>query len=137
MNGNERTDTEQIVDVTIAYCWALDEGEYDMLSSVFTADATALLGEPKDGLAEIIDRVSTALTPFRATQHMVTNHDVVVTGSTATCRCYLDAQHVSPSGNLYRVGGYYDDRLTHTEAGWRISHRELVVLWTDRTRANA
>ena len=29
------------------------------------------------------------------------------------------------------VAGRYEDRLVRTDAGWRIAHRTLTVMWTD------
>jgi hypothetical protein len=36
-----------IVDVTIAYCWAIDERRRDVLGDGFLPNATAILGAPE------------------------------------------------------------------------------------------
>ena len=131
-------DRQAIIDVTIAYCWALDTKDWGRLDDVFVPDATADLGGTQhQGRADIIDRISTALSRYDDSQHMVTNHEVRVDGDEATCRCYLQAQHVSGGpldGDNYLVGGRYEDRLVRTPDGWRIAHRELIVMWTDGVR---
>lgn len=127
-------DVAAIVAVTHAYCWALDSHAWDDLGGVFTADATADLGGVQVGLDAITARVSDVLLRLRASQHMVSTHDVVVDGDRATCRCYLHAQHVRDiegTAAHFVVGGRYDDELTRTEAGWRITSRSLTVIWTE------
>ncbi len=140
------SDRQEIIDVTIAYCWALDTRDWAALSDVFTPDATAGLGGTQAGLDQIIDRVSSALRPFPATQHIVTNHAISIDdsalressaireGSTATSRCYVQAVHVWESGELYTIGGRYEDRFVRSADGWRISHRDLIVQWTNPVR---
>ena len=86
------------------------------------------------GIESIIERISTALDPLDASQHLMGNHLVVVSGDRATCRCYLQAQHVrhgAPGGSNYIVAGRYEDDLVRTPEGWRIRRRVLVVTWTD------
>jgi hypothetical protein len=57
---------------------------------------------------------------------------VSVDRDTATAECDLHAQHVrkrTEGGSRFIIGGRYYDRLTRTDAGWRITHRALEVLW--------
>jgi SnoaL-like domain len=133
--ADEIADRLAIVDVTIAYCWALDTREFDALDDVFTPEATAVLAAPElHGVEAIKRRIETALTKLDDSQHMVSNHDVRVDGDTATCRCYLHAQHVrraASGGPNYVIAGRYEDRLVRTTAGWRIAHRTLTVMWTE------
>jgi len=56
---------------------------------------------------------------------------------TVTGRCYLHAQHILAGvagGDQYIVAGRYEDRYVHTDEGWRIAERELVVMWTAGNR---
>jgi len=124
------SDKDEIIELTVAYCWALDTRQYDELSGVFLPDATAELGRSLHGIEAIKGRVAEALDPLDASQHMVATHQVKIDGDRATGRTYLQAQHIK-AGALFMVGGRYDDRFVRTSAGWRIEHRELTVLWTD------
>jgi hypothetical protein len=129
------SDHQEIIDLTIAYCWAIDGRRFDDLRDVFVPDAVAdYAGTEHVGVDAIIARCSSALSPLDASQHMVNTHQVAVDGDTATSRCYFHAQHVrsaAPGGANYIVAGAYDDRLVRTAAGWRITHRTLTVRWTD------
>ena len=127
-------DRQAIIDVTIAYSWALDGRRFDDLDHVFLANATAQLGRLLEGRDAIKQRIRDALVPLDASQHLVATHQVEIDGDRATGRCYLQAQHVkagTPGGDLFMVGGRYEDRYARTPDGWRIEHRELVVIWTD------
>ena len=134
-------DRQAIVDLTHAYCWALDDKDFEALRSVFTPDARAELGEGgQRGIDEIIERVSTALARFTATQHLVGSHLIELDGDDATGRCYLQAQHVTaPADDAdaqpthYLVGATYRDRYRRTEAGWRITQRAIVPIWSQFT----
>ena len=126
-----------VVDLTIAYCWALDTKDWAGLDSVFLPDATAELASPLlTGVEAIKARVATALTPLDDSQHMVSNHQVTIddSGDRATCRCYLQAQHVRSDvegGHNLIIGGRYEDTMVRTADGWRIGHRRLVVMWRE------
>ncbi len=123
-----------IVDLAVAYTWALDAQQLEDLRAVFTPDATAdLLGVHCEGIEAIIARIGRPLSRLDATQHLVGNHQVRVDGDTATHRCQLQAQHVkrgTSGGDNYIMGGMYDDALVRTGEGWRITHRTLTLVWT-------
>ena len=129
-------DERDIVAVASRYCRALDTKDWPGLADVFIPDATAVLGTPVtlEGLAPITDRIRTALQHLDDSQHLVGNHEVAVDGDAATHRCYLQAQHIrhgATGGPHYIVAGRYEDRMVRTDAGWRIAHRTLVVMWTE------
>lgn len=130
------SDRREIVDATIRYCWSIDGREWDDLARVFTEDAVAEYGfvPPILGLDKIREYVTAVLSPLDCSQHMVSNHQVSVTGDAATSRCYFQAQHTRKGlvgGANYLVAGIYRDSWTRTPDGWRARHRSLDVLWTD------
>lgn len=130
----ELVERETIVDLTVRYAWALDTRQWADLDDVFVPDATARLPGFLGSREAIKDRVRRVLEPLDASQHLVSNHQVIFEGERATCRCSLQAQHVrtlSTGSANYLVGGSYFDQLVRTEQGWRIAHRELVIIWTE------
>lgn len=125
-------DHHDIVQLTHDYCWALDTADWDALRTVFTPDAVTDLGAGgQTGIEEIIERVSSALSVFETTQHLIGTHQVRIDGDAATCRCYLQAQHVRPSGAKLMVGARYEDECVRTADGWRIAKRRIVPMWTE------
>jgi hypothetical protein len=65
------------------------------------------------------------------TQHVITNHEFVVEGDRANGYCYLVAQHwrTDLPGELYMIGGRYDEAYVKTEAGWRVARRDAHQMW--------
>lgn len=127
-------DRAAIIDVTVRYAWALDMRSWDDLDAVFLPDATAYMTEDLQGRDAIKDRVRRALEPLDASQHIIANHQITVIGDQASCRCYLQAQHVREAAGRspnFIVAGRYEDQLVRTTDGWRIAHRNLVIMWTD------
>jgi hypothetical protein len=128
-------DIVDIIDIAVSYTWALDTKQLELLRDVFTPDATGMLrGVECNGVDAIIERIGGSILRLDATQHLVGNHQVRVDGDTATHRCHLQSQHVktgTPGGDNFIVGGFYDDRLVRTPAGWRIAHRTMQQLWTE------
>jgi nitrogen fixation-related uncharacterized protein len=137
--GDMNEDEKAIIDLTIAYTWALDTKQFDDLRNVFTPDATGMLhGVECDDADAIIARISGALVRLDASQHLIGNHQVRIDGDTATCRCQLQSQHVkrdTEGGDTYLIGGTYEDRLVRTPQGWRISHRTMEESWHAGNRA--
>jgi len=129
------SDRDDIIDLAIAYTWALDSKHVEGLREVFTPNATATLrGVECDGVEAIIARIGGAITRLDRTQHFVGNHQVHLDGDVATHRCQLQSQHVmegAEGGDNYIVGGYYEDRLQRTPDGWRIVHRLMQQTWTE------
>jgi len=133
-------DRAAIVDLTVRYTWALDSKNWDDLDHVFFPDATAFLTEELVGVDAIKDRVRRALSHLDESQHMISNHQIVIEGDRASSRCYLQAQHVKRSahgGPNFIVAGRYEDQLVRKAAGWKIARRELVIMWTDGNPAVA
>ena len=132
-------DRADIIAITHDYCWALDTGDWDALRSVFTPDVVTDLGAGgQNGIDEVIARVSSALGRLDDSQHIVATHQIRIDGDSATCRCYLHAQHIlrdTPGGDHFIVGGRYEDRCIRTPDGWRIAERSLVVMWREGNTA--
>ena len=133
-DGMNADDRQAIVDLTIAYTWAIDGHDWEALRDIFLPDATAMLVDERVGIESIIERISGALTPLDASQHLIGNHQVRIDGDRATCRCYMQAQHVrhgAPGGPNFIFAGTYEDEMERTTAGWRIRRRVLSNTWTE------
>ena len=133
-------DERAIVDLTIRYCSAIDGRRFEELRDVFVPDAVADYGPVGTchGVDAIMATCAGALGPLDASQHLVTNHQVQVHGAQASARCSFQAQHVrhdAEGGPHLVVAGTYTDELARTDAGWRIRHRTLTVVWTEGNAA--
>jgi hypothetical protein len=129
------SDRDDIIDLAIAYTWALDTKRLEDLRDIFTPDATADLRDVEcAGVDAIIERIGSAVLRLDRTQHFVGNHQVHVDGDEGTHRCQLQGQHVlegTEGGDNYIVAGYYEDRVVRTPGGWRIAHRVMRQTWSE------
>jgi hypothetical protein len=128
------SERDDIIDVAIAYTWALDTKQLDELRHVFSPDATAVLrGVECRGVEAIIERIGRGILHLDRTQHLIGNHQVDVDHDAAMHRCQLHAQHVrqgADGGDTFVIGGFYEDRLVRTAKGWRIAHRLMQETWS-------
>jgi 3-phenylpropionate/cinnamic acid dioxygenase small subunit len=129
-------DEAAIREVCTRYATALDNRDWELLSTCFTKDAVTIY----DGIGEcagydaIEELCRQALTPLTRTQHLLGNFASEVQGDTASAQCYLQAQHVregTPGGDNFILAGRYTDKLNRTDEGWRISSRRLETWWTE------
>jgi 3-phenylpropionate/cinnamic acid dioxygenase small subunit len=128
---------QAIVELTVRYCRALDERDFEKLRQIFLPDCTALYGPIKlEGVEAVMARCSEALDLLDASQHIVTNHQVTIDAERAVSRCYFHAQHVryaaadTDRGPHFIVAGRYEDQLVRVNSDWRIRHRVLTAMWT-------
>jgi 3-phenylpropionate/cinnamic acid dioxygenase small subunit len=129
-------DRSAIIDLATTYARAVDAKDWDLYRSVFSSDAVidytssgGIRGTPK----EAVDWLTDVLQPFTTTQHLVTNHHVVVDGDTATCRSDFFNPMGTPDGkdgvSVFFVGGLYVDTLRRSPNGWLITERVEQMLW--------
>jgi ketosteroid isomerase-like protein len=131
----EMTAQQQIISTTIAMAVLADRREWDALTTIFTnevrSDYTALTGgEPSTVRAsDLVAGWKEGLSAFTATQHLVTNHEVVITGDHAEVRAYFQATHCKPDQTLWILGGRYHYTVEKQADRWRISAITMTPLW--------
>jgi SnoaL-like domain len=84
-----------------------------------------------------IQRATGLFPGLDASQHCLYNPLLDVTGDTARITIYVQAEHFLTNAygdNWFTLGGYYDDRLVRTDAGWKITAKKLVVTWNRGNR---
>ena len=139
LTAAEVADRLAIQDLLTRYTRAIDTRDWDLLEQVFVPDALidyTAVGGMRGAFPEIKAWLATALGHYDVTQHLITNHDIRVTGDTATSHVYV----FNPMGKrrddgqlaLFFMGGYYVDQLVRTPAGWRITTRTEELAWSDR-----
>lgn len=119
-----------IDDLLTQYATALDCRDWPRWRSCFSDDAW-IDYTSAGGIAGTADEVGewlAAVMPhFAMTQHLVTNREIEIDGDRARARsAFFNPLGVArPEGSLtlYFDGGYYNDELVRTAAGWRIARR--------------
>jgi len=131
-----RHDVTEIINLVNLYAVAVDTQHWDLLADVFTADAMADFGGGAvwQDLASLTRDFIIIHQPFDATQHVTTNHVVRVAGDDAHCLSYVRGRFIRrglAGGDSFESGGWYDDRLLRTPAGWRIRERVCRTVWCE------
>jgi len=126
---------QEISDVLVRYCRAVDRGDLALLLSVYHSDATDDHGMYSGNGHEFARWLLTQ--PGRdalVTQHHLTNTTLELDGDTARVETYFVAVHRRPGPpvSVGQFGGRYLDRLERREGVWRISARVVVHDWSLR-----
>jgi hypothetical protein len=131
--------------VYLDYCDAIDEKRFGDLDQVFTADCEGdyrdTHGQVLHGLAPLVERLHRNMGPGSTcggTHHNVLNFRINSDSRHASASVHFYAVHegIGPmAGRLYSVWGRYEDELTRTSAGWRISRRRYRNFVTDGDKA--
>ena len=130
-------DFAEIVNLLNLYSFAIDVLRLDLFDRVFTADTIVDygFGGRWTDLESFKRDFTTSHARLDSTQHTVANHQVIVKGDRANAVAYVIARlmrHVPQGGVDYlQVGGWYDDTLVRTSAGWRIKTRVCKLNWSE------
>jgi len=140
----ELSDRLEIQDLLTRYTVAIDTKDWKLLDTCFTPDAHVdytATGGTKGAYPEVRAWLEKALAPFPMTVHYISNTTVELRGDRASSRTYV----INPMGfpkddgtlHIFTVGGYYVDKLTRTDEGWRISERIEESAFMDGTLPEA
>ena len=127
-------DIEAIRELAARYAATVDRRDYDGFAACFTegAEWTGPSGR-RLGRAQIVARTRAAVDHLRCTQHLVSNFEIALDGDRAAMTSYFQATHVGArrrDGELYVIGGRYEDVLVRLGEGWRLERRIIVPLWS-------
>ena len=129
-------DEREVQRTVVRYATAVDNRDWDLMHEVFTPDAEVDFGHATTtvGVEAAVKVVRATEDKIRVSQHLLGNHVIDIDGDTATSTTKFQAQHYSiqkTGPNTYQIGGTYHDKLSRTEAGWRITHRYIEPTWYD------
>jgi hypothetical protein len=137
----EIADRIEIDDLLTRYATAVDSKDWDLFSTCFTEDAVidyTAAGGVKGSLPEVRKWLSEVIPIFEMTQHLVMNKAVNLQGDRATSRTGFYNPMGLPDGKggmtLFIEGGYYNDKLVRTPAGWRIEERVEETAYSTRSQ---
>lgn len=128
-------DIVEIINVINLYPVAVDSLRWDLFDRIFTEDVHCEFGGPAQwhDLTSLKRDFALVHRPFDATQHVTTNHQVVVNGDRANCLSYVHGRFIRQlpqGGNMFESAGWYDDFLVRLPAGWRIKTRSCRTIWS-------
>lgn len=133
-------DREDVIEVLNLYGLAMDTRRWDLFDRIFTPGCDVDYGPTS--CWQDRERFKADFGAFHAlfdaTQHVMTNHLVSVSGDVAHAHTYGSwrlIRHAAGDPPVWDGTGYYDDQLVRTQAGWRIAKRVCrVIYWTGNPR---
>lgn len=130
---DELFDRLEIDDLLTRYATAIDDKTFDLLDTVFTADAhvdyTSAGGVAGD-FPTVKAWLAEVLPMFPSYQHVVGNRRVTIDGDTGSAISAFFNPMVMGGGATFFCGGEYHDELVRTPDGWRIARRVEKTVWT-------
>jgi hypothetical protein len=131
------SDRLEIEDLVYCYSQAIDQQAFDVLDTVFTADAFvdySAMGGAKGSYPEVKAFLQGALPGLVDYYHMVGNIRLQLDGDRATGRvmCFNPMGVPMPQQqgpHMMFLGLFYVDEYVRTDAGWRIARRVEERSW--------
>jgi hypothetical protein len=120
-------DERDITSVILRYATAIDTRDWPLFRTCFTADAISEYGtfgswSTSDQLARFMEDAHLNVGP---TLHRMSNIVIAGDAGKARARTYVDALLMpqQAGGIPHRGIGYYDDELSKSAGGWKITKR--------------
>jgi ketosteroid isomerase-like protein len=129
----ELLDKQQIREVLLRYCRAVDRRDEQLLRSVYHPDAIHEYGHHALRGPEFAGLVVQAIGRFEATSHLLHNELVEIRGDVAFAESYVLACHRGQRDGApcdLTLALRYVDRLERREGRWRIAHRRTLHDWS-------
>ncbi len=122
-----------ITDAVHRYMRGADRLDADLQRSAFHPDAFIDCGLMAGGVDEFIQFAQGMVSGFSATQHILGQVRIAVTGEDASGECYFQAWHDSRDEHgkpvdLF-VAGRYVDEYACRDGDWRITKRKILTDW--------
>jgi hypothetical protein len=126
-------DKQEIHEVLMRYCRAIDRCDEELLRTVYHPDASDDHGIFKGKASEFIPLVMTVLREqFSCTSHTICNELIEVHGDDAHSESYVIAYHRLMKDGVeheFVFGGRYVDRFERRQGEWKIASRITVLDW--------
>jgi 3-phenylpropionate/cinnamic acid dioxygenase small subunit len=134
MNDNriqQLVDRQEITDVLVEYCCALDQMELSRLSALFCNDCLVDYGpdEPLQSRGALaLEKSLERMWRWSRTSHHVSNVNIhFADDATANVRSYVHAWHERADGSTATIFGQYYDVFVRENSHWRIAERRMVM----------
>ena len=128
--ASELEEKEAIRDLMSAYCFHVDNGEFEQFATLFTDDAIFEAGPfgKLHGRQAIFDFISAQVPRSGegpARKHCTLNHVIRVSGSEARADSYIVVLRETSGGIMASLAGRYEDLLIKQAGSWRFKMRKI------------
>lgn len=126
-------DADEIRNLAVRYCLAIDDLRLDAVAAMFTADATfaARYGEPLRGREAIAAFLADNAAAQEASHHGVQGHLVLADGVDAAVGIVQVAAILDKGGETLRFALRCHDRYRRLDGRWHFHHRGIAVRFRD------
>jgi hypothetical protein len=131
-------DRQEILDLGVTYCRALDRLDATLLRSVYFDDAEESRGFYEGGPDGFVKFAMNVLKSHEANQHMLGQCAIDLEGDVAYGELYFQAFHRTREKGEDRdfwVGGRYIDRYEKRNGIWKIAYRSELHDWVSNRPA--
>ncbi len=119
-----------VQDVLLRYAAGVDDRDMDMYRACFADDAEIAGFSPENinGADAWLDYVTSSLSKYGSTQHMLGPMLATIDGDTAQCRTDVQAWHevLDSDGEVLILWATYFTRMQRLSGEWKIVYHELV-----------
>jgi len=121
---------EAIRDVLSAYCFYVDNGEFDKWAELFTEDGVFDAGplgkiQGRKAIKEFITKAVPAKGEGPARKHCTMNSMIRVNGTEAQADSYIIVVRETEQGIMTSLAGRYEDLLVKQGETWRFKVRKI------------
>lgn len=131
----ELLDKQALYELLVNYCKAIDEGDADLLASVYEQEARHECDWFVGGVEGFVASVFSPQRCFDVNQHVIANAHFHIDEDLAAGESrFFVHQYTSTGdgqGNLTSTSGVYHDRFVRRNGEWRIVHRRVVTEWRE------
>jgi len=134
LSAAELADHHAVSQLCKIYAIGMDMRDYDLARSAFADDARIEGREGFEPVDDSLPKTYAIASSFQATQHVIANQYVDLTGDTAVVWSYGIAHHKVGRGedrDEIIAGVQYRDTCRRTENGWLIAERSIANQWVD------
>ena len=126
---------EDIYRLLTSYCAGIDEGRLDDVADLFGSGGAygpykGVGVRGSDAVRELLHKTVILYDGVPRTRHMITNVliDVDVSGTSGSCKSYVQVLHQGPGGPLHPVvAGTYHDKVHVVEGRWLFAERLMEM----------
>jgi len=121
---------EAIRDVMSAYCFHVDNGEFDKFAALFAEDGVFEAGplgklRGRNAIRDFIAAHVPRAGEGPARKHCTVNHIIRVNGAEAMADSYIVVLRESEQGIIASLAGRYEDVLVKEAGEWRFKVRKI------------
>jgi hypothetical protein len=125
---------DEIRDLAMIYSRAIDRQDFELVHSLYTADATDTHGAKHYATVDaFVDDLRKALPEVHYTGHHICNHLISVDGDTGEGEVYALAYHLLPMADggcdEFLLAVRYLDHYRKDDGRWRFSKRVVTFDW--------